>query len=89
MLSGTCRPLIPVNVDLQCSLRGYLIDCESELIMGTTVRPRCKALHRPEKEVDYRYRTLLCQENGQWDGELLKCVPGNGNDCQLAHKKSI
>lgn len=44
------------------------------MLAGTRVRPRCKAFFHEEQSVYYRY--ITCQENGEWDHELFKCVPG-------------
>ena len=62
-------------MDLSCHREGIRVDCTKQLINGTRILPRCKPLYHKEKGVDYR--ELRCQENGEWDNELFKCVPGN------------
>lgn len=60
---------------LSCRREGEEIDCEGDLINGTTIRPRCKPLYHFENEVN---QELRCLENGQWDRALSECIPGNG-----------
>jgi len=51
---GICQLLEPANIDLSCYREGLKIDCNDELIYGTTVQLRCKNLFRVQKEVNYR-----------------------------------
>lgn len=76
----TCPTLKPVNVGLSCFYgeSRESISCNESMINGTIVVSKCKPFHVDEKPIETR--EMICQENGQWNQELYKCIPGkNGN----------
>ena len=58
-----------------CYKGGVRLKCNeiSEFDNGTTVRPSCKPYFHPNRPV--AYKELTCN-NGKWNNELFKCMPG-------------
>ncbi|XP_065208511.1 uncharacterized protein LOC135837231 [Planococcus citri] len=69
----TCRKLFPEGVHLKCSYEGKLIDCEDTLVAGTLVHYECYPGYAPEFPI--KSKELLCDEEGEWNGPLLRCNP--------------
>lgn len=61
-------------MDLTCYRKGLEVDCEDDMLTGTSVRPRCKSQHR--EEFPAYYRDITCQEDGEWTNILFRCIPG-------------
>ena len=70
--------LEPSNVELDCKdKRGGVIDCNGPLLTsGTRVTARCMPLHQVDPLSRHDSDFIRCRDDGRWDGELIKCVPG-------------
>ncbi|XP_077295362.1 chymotrypsin-like elastase family member 2A [Arctopsyche grandis] len=71
----TCKPLNSLTVDLQCTSKGLLIDCNEPMPSGTKVAVSCKQHH---VNSIYNNVELNCDQ-GSWDHTLPSCE----SDCGL------
>lgn len=55
-------------------LRGPVVPCNSTLLAGADVVPRCKPLYHNNGRVYYRH--VKCNADGTWDKEFFKCSSG-------------
>lgn len=72
--AGVCQALTPQNVDITCTRNRQDVDCSSMLLAGTKVKVACKQNYRQEYFVNYA--EIECNQNGQWNHPLFKCLPG-------------
>ncbi|XP_065202979.1 uncharacterized protein LOC135833214 isoform X2 [Planococcus citri] len=75
-----CKKLNPVNVHLECFRKNISIPCDEKfLVSGVTVRPTCNYLTLGFHSYYPGHQEIHCQEDGNWDNDLLSCV----QDCGL------
>ncbi|XP_065212859.1 uncharacterized protein LOC135840322 isoform X4 [Planococcus citri] len=69
-----CKKLNPVNVNLECFRENVSIPCDEKfLVSGVTVRPTCSRF-----QFYPGHQEIHCQEDGNWDNDLLSCVQNCG-----------
>ncbi|XP_065210056.1 uncharacterized protein LOC135838379 [Planococcus citri] len=74
-----CKKLNPVNVHLECFRENVSIPCDEKyLVSGVTVRPTCDHLNSSGFVFYPGHQEIHCQEDGNWDNDLLSCVRGCG-----------
>lgn len=53
-------------------------DDDDDIKPGTTAEYSCKEFYEPANEMHKFNNRAICQRNGQWSSEILKCVPRCG-----------
>lgn len=79
MIEIHCKPLISKSVSAKCKLNTKQISCESPVPPQTDAELTCKNKYRPEIDpnlLSTRRNNVRCNENGQWEPEPMKCIPG-------------
>ncbi|XP_065210055.1 uncharacterized protein LOC135838378 [Planococcus citri] len=83
--SKKCKKLNPVNVHLECFRKNISVPCDEKyLVSGVTVRPTCDHLNSSGFQFYPGHQEIHCQEDGNWDNDLLSCV----QDCGRLQKKT-
>lgn len=78
------EPTIQSNrVRFKCSWNGREIPCTQRILPGTKVTYGCKDRFVPESLNDFSNDWNLCQPNGKWLRDVLKCVPDCGKQTSI------
>lgn len=54
-----------------------LISCDKPIPVGTLANYECKEFYEPSNENDVNNTKAICQVDGTWSRNILKCEPGN------------
>lgn len=81
--SATCRPLHANNVaaqrlDMRCTWNGRVVSCSDNISPGTEVSYACMDHFLPASPKDAANDWNVCQADGTWLREPLKCKPDCG-----------
>lgn len=55
------------------------MSCDSNVKPGTVAKYSCGRFHRPSSEFHKHNSEAVCQQNGKWSTEILKCEPKCGH----------
>lgn len=73
-----CPPITSTRLQVSCAINGLKVDCDKDIIRGTIAVYSCKQFHEPENYFHKHNSEAVCQENGKWSTEILKCEPSCG-----------
>lgn len=72
-----CPPVISQRLIVKCESESGILPCDKPLPVGTTVRYSCKDYYIPANKKHLNNTMMICQPDGTWNKEKLKCYPGN------------
>lgn len=87
---ATCQALQSSDIEshrlaIECTWNGRKVSCLEDILPGTEASYACKTYYRPASTKDAANDWNICQADGQWLREPLKCTPdcGRFNNAQL------
>lgn len=82
--SVRCRPIVTPSVmstriDATCAYNDETVGCTEAIRPGTKVTYSCKEYYLPADETHMNNNENLCQADGTWLRDILKCYPNCGH----------
>lgn len=75
---ATCPPIDSPRLLASCELNGHSVPCDEGIRPGTVANYSCGDFHQPASDFHKLNAAALCQPNGKWSTEVLKCEPRCG-----------
>lgn len=63
------------STNARCTLYGNTVPCETPVLPQTLASLECRNSYREDTTLLSRSR-VRCNDNGQWEPEPMRCVPG-------------
>lgn len=73
-----CPAINSSRLLVSCVLGRQAVACDKEIIPGTVAKYSCGAFYEPASDFHKNNDEAVCQLNGQWSREILKCEPSCG-----------
>lgn len=73
-----CPPILSDRLHVSCKYVNREVSCEKDIMPGTIVQYTCKEFFEPQNSLHKYNNRAVCQANGQWSSEILKCEPKCG-----------
>ena len=74
----SCPPIKSKRLQVSCKFNEHSIACESNIKPGTVAKYSCGEFHQPASNFHKHNNEAVCQQNGKWSTEILKCQPKCG-----------
>lgn len=73
-----CSPIKSHRLNVTCMLDNQVMSCCDDIKPGTIAEYSCNEDYEPESYIHKFNRRAVCQKNGKWSSEILKCKPKCG-----------
>jgi secreted trypsin-like serine protease len=73
-----CPPIKSHRLNLTCTRNNQSVSCQDDIKPGTIVKYFCKEHYKVANLNDKYNNEAICQKNGAWSSEILKCEPKCG-----------
>lgn len=74
----SCPPIKSKRLQVSCKFNELSTACESNVKPGTIAAYSCGEFHQPASDFHKHNSEAVCQRNGKWSTEILKCEPKCG-----------
>lgn len=74
----SCAPIKSHRLNITCMHDNKIISCNEKMMPGTIVKYSCKDQYEPESSIHKFNSQTICQKNGKWSSDILKCTPKCG-----------
>lgn len=73
-----CPPIVSTRLQVSCEYNKHSTACEKDVKPGTVAKYSCRDFHQPASDFHKHNGEAVCQQNGEWSTEILKCEPKCG-----------
>lgn len=73
-----CPQITSSRLNISCEFNDKKVSCENEMKPGTVAKYACKEFYQPSSVIDAFNNEAICQKDGKWSTEMLKCEPKCG-----------
>ncbi|KAJ6631710.1 Modular serine protease [Pseudolycoriella hygida] len=73
-----CPPIKSSRISAVCTINEQEVPCDEPMEPGTYVKFECKEFYKPATIKDENNDQSVCQLDGNWSRDILKCVPECG-----------
>lgn len=73
-----CPPIVSERLHASCKYANRDVSCEKDIKPGTKARYTCSEFFEAQNWLHKYNHHAVCQANGQWSSEILKCEPKCG-----------
>lgn len=73
-----CSPIKSNRINVSCTYNNKAASCEHDIKPGTVAKYFCKEYYQPNTNIHKFNNEAICQKNGEWSSEILKCTPKCG-----------
>lgn len=73
-----CPPIVSSRLLVSCKYDNRVVSCEKDIKQGTTAQYTCREFFEASSRLHEYNKHAVCQANGQWSSEILKCEPTCG-----------
>ncbi|CRK97474.1 CLUMA_CG010863, isoform A [Clunio marinus] len=74
----TCPPIKSTRLNVKCFHKNIQVDCDKNIQPETEAKYSCREFYQPESEFHMFNDKAICQQDGRWSTEILKCEPKCG-----------
>lgn len=77
LIEVRCKALSTASINAECTYDDEWVSCDSPVLPRTRAKLDCRNSYQRESSLLSRRRDRVrCNENGQWEPEPIRCVPG-------------